>query len=190
MNENESTAQNVSFDSINEIDYDFDELTADMEALLGSKQVASQDEKTSAGEHAILQFDSKPQYFSIHDSGSESNEKFEIFNVKERKRNPQKGEFEGQQTAEKSTLHWEPAALINNNLEQERNHAYLQNHLSDTVLLKGTTFVASVGGMSCSACVNAIEKHMNAQPGILACSVSLTLERADIEYDPLIFKVC
>lgn len=40
-----------------------------------------------------------------------------------------------------------------------------------------------IGGMSCSACSNGLEKHLNKQPGIIQASVNLVLQNATIEYD-------
>ncbi|KAJ3349876.1 hypothetical protein HDU91_006325, partial [Kappamyces sp. JEL0680] len=55
---------------------------------------------------------------------------------------------------------------------------------SDVTLENTKTIAVEIHGMSCSACVNAIEKHMLAQPGVFHCSVSLTMERATIDFDP------
>ena len=60
---------------------------------------------------------------------------------------------------------------------------------SSSSTLQTAVFIASVGGMSCSACVNAIESHLNDQPGIFKASVSLALERVDVEYNPSVIKV-
>ena len=43
--------------------------------------------------------------------------------------------------------------------------------------------IASVGGMTCAACVNTIESYLKSQPGILGVSVSLLAEKAEIFYD-------
>lgn len=40
-----------------------------------------------------------------------------------------------------------------------------------------------IGGMSCSACSNGLEKHLIKQQGILSASVNLVLQNATIEYD-------
>ena len=40
-----------------------------------------------------------------------------------------------------------------------------------------------IGGMSCSACSNSLEKHLNKQPGIIQASVNLVMQNAEIEYD-------
>jgi len=41
-----------------------------------------------------------------------------------------------------------------------------------------------VGGMSCAACVNRIEKGLVQVPGVIRASVNLATERATVEYDP------
>jgi Cu+-exporting ATPase len=38
-------------------------------------------------------------------------------------------------------------------------------------------------GMTCASCVSSIEKHLNSQPGIYKCAVSLALQEATVEYD-------
>ena len=38
-------------------------------------------------------------------------------------------------------------------------------------------------GMSCSACSNGLEKHLNKQQGIVNASVNLVMANATIEYD-------
>lgn len=40
-----------------------------------------------------------------------------------------------------------------------------------------------IGGMSCSACSNSLEKHLNKQPGIISASVNLVMQNATIEYE-------
>ena len=40
-----------------------------------------------------------------------------------------------------------------------------------------------IGGMSCSACSNGLEKHLNKQQGILNANVNLVLQNAYIEYE-------
>lgn len=42
----------------------------------------------------------------------------------------------------------------------------------------------AVSGMTCGACVRAIEGTLTALPGVRACSVDLVLERADLRFDP------
>ena len=43
--------------------------------------------------------------------------------------------------------------------------------------------ILRIGGMSCSACSNGLEKHLNKQQGIHNASVNLVLQNATIEYD-------
>jgi Cu+-exporting ATPase len=52
---------------------------------------------------------------------------------------------------------------------------------TDVVTKKG---VFSVGGMTCAACVATIESYLGCQPGILAVSVGLLQERAEVRFDP------
>ena len=40
-----------------------------------------------------------------------------------------------------------------------------------------------IGGMSCSACSNGLEKYLNKQPGVISASVNLVMANALIEYD-------
>lgn len=40
-----------------------------------------------------------------------------------------------------------------------------------------------IGGMSCSACSNSLEKHLNKQPGIISATVNLVMQNATIEYE-------
>ena len=40
-----------------------------------------------------------------------------------------------------------------------------------------------IGGMSCSACSNGLEKHLKKQNGIIDASVNLVMQNAYIEYD-------
>ncbi|KAK0521345.1 Cu(2+)-transporting P-type ATPase [Tilletia horrida] len=42
-----------------------------------------------------------------------------------------------------------------------------------------------IGGMTCGACVESIEKMLRTQPGIIAVSVALLAEKAVVHYDPL-----
>ena len=41
-----------------------------------------------------------------------------------------------------------------------------------------------IRGMTCTNCVLAIEKHLNAQAGIISTKVALALEQSTVEYDP------
>ncbi|KAL2919726.1 Cu(2+)-transporting P-type ATPase [Polyrhizophydium stewartii] len=50
------------------------------------------------------------------------------------------------------------------------------------------TATIEVHGMSCASCVAKIERHLNGLDGILACKVALSLERAEVEYDPARFS--
>ena len=43
--------------------------------------------------------------------------------------------------------------------------------------------VLKIGGMSCSACSNGLEKYLNKQKGIIHASVNLVLAEAIIEYE-------
>ena len=40
-----------------------------------------------------------------------------------------------------------------------------------------------IGGMSCSACSNGLEKYLNKQTGVISASVNLVMANALIEYD-------
>lgn len=46
--------------------------------------------------------------------------------------------------------------------------------------------VLKIGGMSCSACSNSLEKFLKKQPGIINASVNLVLACANIDYDDFI----
>lgn len=41
-----------------------------------------------------------------------------------------------------------------------------------------------LGGMSCAACANAVERVIKAVPGVIDCQVNFGMERAVVEYDP------
>ena len=43
--------------------------------------------------------------------------------------------------------------------------------------------ILSIGGMTCSACSNGLEKYLNKQEGIKNASVNLVMANALIEYD-------
>ena len=43
--------------------------------------------------------------------------------------------------------------------------------------------VLAIGGMTCSACSNGLEKYLNKQEGIQSASVNLVMANALIEYD-------
>lgn len=43
--------------------------------------------------------------------------------------------------------------------------------------------ILKIGGMSCSACSNGLEKYLNKQEGIIGASVNLIMNNATIEYD-------
>ena len=45
------------------------------------------------------------------------------------------------------------------------------------------TIILSIGGMSCSACSNGIEKYLNKQNGIFDAKVNLIMANATITYD-------
>ena len=49
--------------------------------------------------------------------------------------------------------------------------------------------VLSIGGMTCSACSNGLEKYLNKQSGIKSATVNLVLATANIEYDEKIIDV-
>jgi Cu+-exporting ATPase len=55
---------------------------------------------------------------------------------------------------------------------------------SETTILNSKIVQMEVHGMTCSACVKSIEDQLLSQKGIFNCSVALTLERAQIEYNP------
>jgi Cu+-exporting ATPase len=42
----------------------------------------------------------------------------------------------------------------------------------------------AIGGMTCAACVQRVEKAIRRQPGVLSASVNLATARASVEYDP------
>lgn len=42
----------------------------------------------------------------------------------------------------------------------------------------------AIGGMSCAACVNRVQKKLAAQPGVLEANVNLATERASIRFEP------
>ncbi|KAJ1566125.1 hypothetical protein HK405_010908 [Cladochytrium tenue] len=46
------------------------------------------------------------------------------------------------------------------------------------------TAVLNVRGMTCASCVATIENSLRREPGILACSVALLAESAEVRYDP------
>ena len=48
--------------------------------------------------------------------------------------------------------------------------------------------ILKIGGMSCSACKNRLEKYLNKQNGIKNASVNLVLNQAIIEYDQTLTK--
>ncbi|KAE8228204.1 hypothetical protein CF326_g6874 [Tilletia indica] len=57
--------------------------------------------------------------------------------------------------------------------------------LADTdPLFLPTMHTFKVGGMTCGACVESIEKMLRTQPGIIAVSVALLAEKAVVHYDP------
>ena len=47
----------------------------------------------------------------------------------------------------------------------------------------------SIGGMSCSACSNAIEHYVSKQEGIISVSVNLVMANATIEYDEKVLSL-
>lgn len=49
--------------------------------------------------------------------------------------------------------------------------------------------ILKIGGMSCSACSNGLEKYLNKQNGIFGASVNLIMNNASIEYDETILKL-
>ena len=51
------------------------------------------------------------------------------------------------------------------------------------------TVILKIGGMSCSACSNGLEKYLNKQNGIFGASVNLIMNNATIEYDEEILKL-
>ena len=51
------------------------------------------------------------------------------------------------------------------------------------------TIILSIGGMSCSACPNGIEKYLNQQNGIFDAKVNLVMANATITYDEKILDI-
>ena len=51
------------------------------------------------------------------------------------------------------------------------------------------TIILSIGGMSCSACSNGIEKYLNKQNGIFDAKVNLIMANATITYDEKILDI-
>ena len=51
------------------------------------------------------------------------------------------------------------------------------------------TIILSIGGMSCSACRNGIEKYLNKQNGIFDAKVNLVMANATITYDEKILDI-
>lgn len=49
--------------------------------------------------------------------------------------------------------------------------------------MKIKQIVLKIGGMSCSACSNGLEKYLNSREGIISASVNLVLANATIQYD-------
>ena len=49
--------------------------------------------------------------------------------------------------------------------------------------------ILGVAGMSCSACSNGLEKHLNKQQGILKASVNLVMANVYVEYDETLLTV-
>ena len=43
--------------------------------------------------------------------------------------------------------------------------------------------ILKIGGMTCSACSNGLEKYLNKQEGIISASVNLVMATAQVEYD-------
>ena len=44
--------------------------------------------------------------------------------------------------------------------------------------------ILRITGMTCASCSNALEKALNALGGVDSASVSLSLEQAEVHYDP------
>ena len=49
--------------------------------------------------------------------------------------------------------------------------------------------ILGVSGMSCSACSNGLEKHINKQQGILSVSVNLVMANVSVEYDETLLSI-
>ncbi len=49
--------------------------------------------------------------------------------------------------------------------------------------------ILGVSGMSCSACSNGLEKHLNKQQGILSASVNLVMANVSVEYDETLLSI-
>ena len=54
---------------------------------------------------------------------------------------------------------------------------------------KKETLMLDIGGMTCSSCVNTIEKYISSQDGIDNISVNLLAEKAEIIYNPDLLKI-
>ncbi|KAJ8329251.1 Cu(2+)-transporting P-type ATPase [Batrachochytrium dendrobatidis] len=50
------------------------------------------------------------------------------------------------------------------------------------------TTIIEVQGMTCASCVASIERHLQSQLGIVSCKVALSLERAEVEFDPSVLS--
>ena len=46
-----------------------------------------------------------------------------------------------------------------------------------------------IGGMTCAACAQRIEKMLNKEPGVAQASVNLATEKATVEFDPQLIGV-
>lgn len=54
---------------------------------------------------------------------------------------------------------------------------------------KNETVTIPIGGMTCAACSNRIEKVLNKKDGVLNATVNLATEKATVEYDPSVLRL-
>jgi Cu+-exporting ATPase len=73
---------------------------------------------------------------------------------------------------EKADVHWDSSLLDSNSVRQLIENTGFG--------IATDQFRFAVGGMTCSACANRIEKALNRLPGIIEASVNLTTEQANV----------
>jgi P-type Cu+ transporter len=66
---------------------------------------------------------------------------------------------------------------------EEQMELKMMKSSSEATVSNSKTIQLNIHGMTCSACVKSIEDQLLSQKGILNCSVALTLERAQVEYN-------
>ncbi|GAA5848530.1 hypothetical protein JCM8547_004541 [Rhodosporidiobolus lusitaniae] len=86
--------------------------------------------------------------------------------------------------AERAVVEYDPGLWTAEKLASEIEDMGFE--ASPITLPKADTVVLQIYGMTCGACVNAIETNLRSAPGILSAVVSLATERASITYDPAI----